>query len=202
MHNPSPALRLASALALLTCLCACSGDELALVHIDLAKDGSGTLTTHALVPTPPAVAAETGTAGVDWQLRASLVASQGRFADIADLKLGGDDVRFTPAPDGDRLRVQIARGPEVRWLAALTPDQAARQQAARAFDPNGSTREIGDVIRFELRAPGTIVTSGVLPASRGVAADRDGRRAILLLPARAVREAGDAFVWDVSWLVR
>ena len=53
--------------------------------------------------------------------------------------------------------------------------------------------------RLEVRVPGEVIASGVLPTGRGVEADRDGRKAILLLPTRAVTDDGDDFVWDITW---
>ena len=71
---------------------------------------------------------------------------------------------------------------------------------AKAYDPTGRTDEIGDVLRIEVAAPGPVITSGVLPTGRGVDVDRDGRKAILLLPVATMLEEGDAFIWDISWL--
>ena len=77
---------------------------------------------------------------------------------------------------------------------------ALRQLLSKAYDPTGRTKEIGDVLRLEIAAPGNVITSGVLPTGRGVAADRDGNKATLLLPVRTARQEGEAFVWDISWL--
>lgn len=187
---------------LLALLAGCSGDALVGVHVDLTADGSGTLTTRALVEDARANDAENRTTGTTWELRASLVSSQGRFADIAQVALGDGDVTFAPQLGGDRpgLRVTIARGADCKWIETLVPDREARQKLAKAYDPSGRTRELADLIRFEVRTPGRVVTSGVLPSGRGVESDRDGKRATLLLPVRTAREAGDAFVWDISWL--
>jgi len=196
----SPTLLL---LFLLCGLCACSGDELVGVHVDLAKDGSGTVTLRALRAPEEVPPAEARSEGAKWNLRASLVASQGTFEKVADLKIGDGGITFTPDLTGERpgLRVRLQRGPETPWIQALTPDAEARQKMAKACDPTGRTREIADVLRIEVDAPGSIITSGVLPTGRGVAADRDGERAVLLLPVRTALEAGDEFVWEISWLM-
>lgn len=189
-------------LPLLLATTACSGGELVGVHVALAKDGSGTVTVRSLAPQDKATAAEAAAKGASWQVRAALVSSQGRFDKIADLKLADGEISFSPQLDGERpgLRVTVRRGPTVRWLGQLTPEKGTRETLAKAYDPTGRTREIGDVVRLEVEAPGQVITSGVLPTGRGVEADRDGAKAILLLPVRTAREAGDDFVWDISWL--
>ncbi|HEB54536.1 MAG TPA: hypothetical protein ENI87_14890 [bacterium] len=181
---------------------ACSGGELVGVHIDLAADGSGTLTLRSLAPADSATAAETRTHGADWTVRGALVSSQGTFSRIAQVTLGDGEVTFAPQLDGDRpgLRVTLTRGPDAKWIAALTPPRQQRRRLAGAYDPTGRTREIGDVLRLEIAAPGRVITSGVLPTGRGVEANRDGDKATLLLPVATAREEGDAFVWDISWL--
>ncbi|MGC6488350.1 MAG: hypothetical protein ACON4Z_11940 [Planctomycetota bacterium] len=191
--------------ALLSTLCSCGGDELVGLHVDLAADGAGTVTVRALAPVTPAPAAAGGVGGAAWRVHAGLTASQGDFPQIAALDLGDGGVTFAPQLDGDRpgLRVTLRRGPDARWVSLLSPDAARRKQLARAYDPTGRTSEIGDVIRLEVRAPGRVIASGVLPTGRGVEADRDGDKATLLLPVRtALRDPsgeGD-FVWDISWL--
>ncbi|MCB9876184.1 MAG: hypothetical protein H6835_01170 [Planctomycetes bacterium] len=192
------------AAGLLFALASCSGGELVGVHVRLAADGSGTLTTRALLDDQPAAPAEPRAAGVQWDLRASLVASQGTFTDIGQLKLGDGGVTFTPQLDGERpgLRVTLARGPKTPWIETLVPDQPTRRRLAKAYDPTGRTKEIADVLRIEVQAPGAVITSGVLPNGRGVTADREGDRAFLLLPLRTALEEGDPFVWDISWMKR
>lgn len=194
----TPSLFLFVALA----LTACSGGELVGVHIDLAADGSGTVTLRALGETRDPTPGETRSGGANWTVRAALVASQGTFDAIGDLRLGDGSLRFSPQLDGDRpgLRVHLRRGPGTPWIDALAPDQATRRKLAKAYDPTGRTKEIGDVLRLEIAAPGNIVTSGVLPTGRGVDAGQEGKRAYLLLPVGTASEAGDDFVWDVSWL--
>ncbi len=187
-------------LAALMFLFGCGGSELVGIHVDLQQDGSGTITVRSLLPAAPPTAA-TGAEGVAWQVHAGLISSQGRFDALAALKVGGGELGFAPQLDGDRpgLRVTVKRGEGTKWLTELTPDRATRQQLARAYDPTGRTAEIGDVVRLEVRVPGEVIASGVLPTGRGVEADRDGRKAILLLPTRAVTDDGDDFVWDITW---
>ena len=197
MHIPS-----ILCLLFVSLFCACSGEELVGVHVKLDASGSGTITTRALMPLADATAAETGTQGVDWTVRMGLVASQGQFDQIGDVSLGKGEVTFLPQLGGDRpgLRVTFQRGPECQWVAHLTPGKDKRRALAKAYDPKGRTREIGDVLRIELVAPGQVITSGVLPTDRGVNTDRDDNKAILLLPVARVIEEGDAFVWDIGWI--
>lgn len=186
----------------LTFLFACSNGELAGVHINLAADGSGTITSRQLMPVAKATNAENRTKSVNWTIRAGLISSQGTFSEIGSVSLGDGEVTFSPQLDGDRpgLRVNIQRGPTAKWIETLVPDQKMRKLLAKAYDPAGRTDEIADVLRFEVAAPGNVITSGVLPTGRGVQADRDGKKATLLLPVRTAIEDGDAFIWDISWL--
>ena len=187
---------------LLATLSACSGGELVGVHIKLASDGSGIVTTRALMQLEQSTDAESRAKGVSWQIRAGLVSSQGTFTQISTVQLGDGEVTFAPQLDSDRpgLRVTIARGPKSKWVTALVPDQAEREKMAQAYDPTGSTKEIGDILRLEVAAPTNVITSGVLPTGRGVEADRDGLKATLLLPVRTALAEGEAFTWDISWL--
>ena len=192
-------------IALLTALCSCGGEQLVGLHVDLAADGAGTVTVRALAPAGAPPAAAGSLRGAEWRVHAGLTASQGDFAKIADLDLGDGGVTFAPQLEGDRpgLRVTLRRGPDANWIASLAPDAADRKKLARAYDPTGRTAEIGDVIRLEVRAPGRVITSGVLPTGRGVEAERKGDKAILLLPVKTAlsdRDGDGDFVWDISWL--
>ncbi|MGK0300898.1 MAG: hypothetical protein ACI89X_001772, partial [Planctomycetota bacterium] len=75
-------------LLLLTSLCACSGGELVGVHLTLDADGSGTMTTRALMPIAKATDAENRAKGVNWTIRAGLVSSQGTFSEVGTVTLG------------------------------------------------------------------------------------------------------------------
>ena len=79
------------------------------------------------------------------------------------------------------------------------PEETARKNMAQIYDPNGKTREVGDIIRLEVSLPSDVVTSGVLPAGRGIEATREGRRAVLLVPVRTALEGDGEMVWDMSW---
>jgi len=82
-------------------LSACSGGELVGIHIHLDQDGSGTVTTRSLVePTAPGPA-ESRTQGVTWQARASVVAVQGKFAQLNALKFGDGGLRFSAEDEPD-----------------------------------------------------------------------------------------------------
>jgi hypothetical protein len=185
-------------------LAACSGNELVGIHVTFQKDGSGTVTTRALVQPATGDRAETRAAGITWASRAAVVASQGTFASLASVTLGDGDVRFVPQIDGERpgLRVLVKRGPNASWVTALVPEQAQRRAMAKVYDPTGRTPEIGDVLRLEVQVPGEILTSGVLPTGRGVEAGSEGKRAYLLLPVAQALSAGDEFVWEIGWLRR
>lgn len=188
------------ALALPSLLVACSGGELVGIHLLLAKDGSGTVTTRSLVQPTAAGPSEAKVEGVSWTARASLVAVQGSFAQLGDVRVG-KGLRFTTriGEDQPSLRVFVQRGPDAAWLSALVPDETARRAMAKVYDPTGKTREVGDTIRLEIEVPGEVIASAVQPGGRGVEADRERRRAFLLLPARTMAEAGDELVWDVTW---
>lgn len=180
---------------------ACSGGELVGVHITLAKDGSGTVTMRSLVDRKTPIAAEARTQGANWTARASLQCAQGTFQQLGDLKIGDGGLRFSPrlGDDQPHLRVYVQRGPAVEWVKALVPDLKARQDMAKVYDPTGRTDEIGQAIRLEINVPGEVVTSDVNPTGRGVEAAHERKRAYLVLPVKAVLEAGEELLWDISW---
>lgn len=187
------------ALALLL-LASCSDSELVGVHVALRKDGSGTLTARALQSTTIAGPAESQTKGVEWQARASLISSQGSFQSLAAVELGQGEVRFAPGADGaPRLRVSLTRKKDLAWVKALVPDEATRKSLAKVQDPNSKQREIADTIRFEIRLPDQVVSSGVAPTGRGIEATHEQTRASLMLPVAAMLTDGDELTWDISW---
>lgn len=188
-------------LPLLALLASCSPSELVGIHVAVAKDGSATITTRALMDAPSPSPVEVLAKGASWTARAALVHSRGSAKNLAELDLGDGSIKFTPRLDGEpaTLRVTIQRGPNAGWVKALVPARDARRAMANVYDPSGKTREIGDVIRLEIAGPSEANGSSVLPVARGVTADRDGSRAILLIPAQTAAEAGDPLVWDISW---
>lgn len=190
----------------LRCLClstlaACSGNEVVGVHVVLHEDGSAQVTTRALASPTTSNPAESQLPTVTWEGRAALLCSQGKLANIRDLKFRDDSLTVTSRADTDfpGLRVRVQRGPDAGWVKALVPDQAARRTMAGIYDPSGRTKEVGDVLRLEITTPRNIIGSSVQPAGRGVTADRDGKRAYLLVPAQTALETGDALTWDITW---
>ncbi len=185
----------------LLALTACSGGELVGVHIQLKKDGSGLVTTRALVEPPAPAAAEARSQAVTWTSRASLLCSQGTFTAIGDLSLGNGGIRFT-ADLGDArpsLRVRLQRGANAEWIGTLVPGEKARRDMAKVYDPTARTTEIGDTIRIEVALPGEVFASGVRPTGGGVEAAHEGKRAYLLIPVRTALEAGAEFEWSINW---
>lgn len=190
-------------LALITCLwlAACSGSELVGVHVALQPDGSAVVTTRALVDGPTPSPAEAAAKGVAWGVRAALVYSQGSAKDLGQLQFGDQSLRFLPRLDGEprTLRVIAQRGPNAGWVKALTPAAGSRQGLAKVYDPSGKTSDVADVLRLEVAGLSDVVSSNVLPAARGVAADREGPRAFLVIPASTATAAGPDLVWDITW---
>lgn len=195
MRHHSP-LRLATLLL----LCSCSGGELVGIHVTLNKDGSGLVTTRALVRPAPGPA-ENQAQGVAWTAHAGVACAQGTFQHIKDLKLGDGGITFDADLSDARpnLRVKLARGPNAAWVKSLVPELKERREMAKVYDPTGRTNEVGDVLRIEIATPGEVFASGVRPAGRGVEAAQEGKRAYLLLPVRTALEAGEEFEWSFSW---
>lgn len=193
-------LRSCSLTLALLLLASCSDAELVGVHVALRKDGSGTLTARALQSTTTAGPAESRAKGVEWQARANLVSSQGSFQSLAAVELGDREVRFAPSNDGEpRLRIFLARNKDLAWVKALVPDEATRKSLAKVHDPNSKQKEIADAIRFEIRLPDQVVSSGVAPTGRGIEAAHEQNRAYLVLPVAAMLAEGDELIWDISW---
>lgn len=188
-------------LPVLLLLGACSSGELVGIHIQLAKDGSGTVTTRSLVEPTAQGPAEARTEGVAWSARASIQSAQGKFQQLNDLKIGAGGLRFSArlGDDQPHLRVYVQRGPTAEWVKALVPEAATRRAMAKVYDPTGRTEEIGDAVRIEIVAPSEVVASDVNPGGRGVEAAHERKRAYLIVPVKTAVEAGDELVWDVSW---
>ena len=186
---------------LLAVLCSCSGGELVGIHVNLAKDGSGTVTVRTLMEPTSTGAAESRAQGVTWKTRAGIACAQGSFTQVQDLKLGNGGIRFLAelADDRPNVRVFLQRGPDAEWVKSLVPDAETRQKMAKVYDPTGRTREIGDVLRIEVAVPGQVFASGVRPSGRGVEAAHEGKRAYLLVPVRTALESGDELEWSFSW---
>ncbi len=196
-------------LALLTLmLAACSGEQLVGIHITLNEDGSGTVTTRALVEPAVPSPIEKATEGADWTpaaqdevVRAAVVATRGRFERLDALRFGDGGLHFATNLGGEQhsLRVYLHRARDAAWVKAFAPDAKTRKDMARIYDPSGSAREIGGIIRVEIELPGEVVASSVHPTARGVEADRERKRAFLLLPVRTMLTNGEEMVWDVTW---
>jgi hypothetical protein len=190
-------------LALFSCLAlaACSGSELVGVHVQLQADGTAVVTTRALVEGPAPSPAEAAAKGVAWAARGALVYSQGTVKDLGQLQFGDESLKFLPRLDGEpkSLRVILQRGPTASWVKALTPALATRQGLAGVYDPSGKAKDFADILRLEVAGPTDVVSSNVLPAARGVAADREGSRAFLLVPANTAMAAGPELIWDITW---
>lgn len=188
-------------LPMLLATTACSGGELVGIHIDLGKDGSGTVTVRSLVESTTPGPAEARSQGAEWKARASLQCSQGKFQQLQDLKIGDGGLRFSPrlGEDQPHLRVFVPRGPASEWVKALVPNQTTRRAMAKVYDPTGRTEEIGDLIRIEVTLPTEAITSDVNPGGRGVEAAHERKRAYLLIPVKSALEAGDEWIWDISW---
>ncbi len=194
--------RILAALTALTPLfTSCSDAEIVGLHIDLAADGSGTLTARALQPGADAGPAESTSGGIAWQTRAALVTSQGTFEDIGDVTFGEGELRFlmTKSPDMPGLRVLIRRDPELKWVKQLAPDAEQRRALARLLDPTGRTREVADSVRLELQLPNVVISSGYEPPARGMEASHERNRAYLILPISSLLEAGEDLAWAVNW---
>jgi len=198
-------MRFLTSVALLASLflAACSGGELVGIHVALNKDGSGIVTTRSLVePTAPGPT-EARTTGVTWLTRASLLAVQGKFEQLNDLKFGDGGVRFSArlGDDQPHLRVFVKRGTGAEWVKSLVPEVAARRAMAKVYDPTGRTQEVGDTLRIEIVVPGEVVTSDVNPGGRGVEPAHERKRAYLLIPVKTLleAEATEEMVWDISW---
>ncbi|MEI6130840.1 MAG: hypothetical protein WCR59_12295 [Planctomycetota bacterium] len=194
--------RLANRLSLLLLCCApaCSGSELVGVHLKLEKNGSGTITARALQASTQQGPAEAKISGVRWQLRASLISSQGTFEKVDGLTFGNGELRFVlTQEEAPHLRVILQRHPELAWVKTLVPDPATRRSLVRVHDPKGKQLEIGDIIRLEIELPGDVTAAGCYPAARNVEALRERNTAQLILPVTALLESGDDLIWDISW---
>jgi hypothetical protein len=184
---------------LLGTLAGCSGNELIGLHVAVATDGSAVVTTRALVDNPTPGRTEVTTKGVAWTASAALQHSQGTATKLGEVQLGDGSLRFEPSADGSRVKVVIQRGPEVSWIRALAPTKDRRRALGKVYDPTGKTVEVADTVRLDVVCPQRVIASGVSETARGVTADRDDKRAFLVIPVQTALEAGADLVWDITW---
>jgi hypothetical protein len=182
----------------LLALGACNDTDVVGMHIALSASGSGSITTHSLqIPNTPGPA-EQGIRRVDWQERVGLFSSRGSFKDITEVRIS--EIRFQL--DGRHLTVTIPRGQGVEWYKTLAPaSEEERQRAAKTFDPTGKAKSVGTTVKIEIELPGAAVAVGFFPANvRGVETAKDKNKVTAWLPLRALRQEGDDFRWEVTWM--
>lgn len=186
------------AVAGLLALGACSDSDVVGMYIALTPSGSGSITTHSLqVPDVPGPA-EQGIRRVDWQERVGLYSSRGNFKDITEVRIG--EIRFQL--DGRHLTITIPRGQGVSWYKTLAPSsEEERKRAAKTFDPTGKAKSVGTTVKIEIELPGSAVAVGLMPTNvRGVETAKDKKRVTVWLPLSALRQEGDDFRWEVTWM--
>lgn len=179
----------------------CDGTDAVSLRIRLEADLSGEITASMLTMPEEPNELEQASAGIEWQDRARLVFSAGRFADINALRLGDMEVAGEIAADGiSHVRVRLPRGAGTRWYKLFTTDDVARRERmAKAFDPEGGVARVGSTIKLVIEAPGMVTSTGVRSNARGLKSDYEKDTASLLVPLDAVVD-GEGFIdWHVVW---
>ena len=171
------------------------------IRIHLHDDFSGQVTTSNVALMPAESPLQQATQGVEWQSRAEILCSAGRFSSLSALKIayialssgdGGDGLAF--------VRVSLPRGEAAKWSKVMSPMTAEeRASATAALDPENKTKNVASSIKVEIELPGNVVGNGLTGRVRGIKLKDEGATATLIVPLDVAQTAGDPIVWHLTW---
>ncbi len=198
MSNPRIA---ALVFGLIPFLAGCDEDNTLSLRLQVRPDLSGTIVASSLaLPSGPG-AVEEQAVGAAFDRRAELQGATGRFAALTGLKIG--DIQFAGGtPEGGLrwMRVELGMGANARWCDLFLPlSEADRRAAAQAFDPSGSAKDVGKVLKIEVELPSDVIGNGATGKVRGTKNNSDGATATLIVPIAAAREGTEPLVWHLTW---
>lgn len=186
---------------LLFALAACDETDAVAIRIHLHDDFSGQMTTSNVALMPAESQLQQATQGVEWQSRAEILCSAGRFSSLSALKLS--DITLSSGDGGDGLafvRVALPRGEAAKWHKVMIPLSAEeRTSAAAALDPENRTKNIASSIKIEIELPSNVVGNGLTGRVRGIKLKDEGATATLIVPLDVAQSAGDPIVWHLTW---
>jgi len=185
----------------LLALAACDETDAVALRIRLRDDFSGQLTTSNVALMPAESALQQATSGVEWQSRAEILCSAGRFTSLGALKISDIDLSSGDGGEGIAfVRVALPRGESAKWCRVMIPMTAdERTKAAAALDPEGKTKNVASTIKIEIRLPGNVVGNGLTGRVRGIKLKDEGDTATLVVPLDVAQSAGDPIVWHLTW---
>lgn len=182
-------------------LVACDGSDAVSLRIRLEGDLSGEITASMLTMPDEPNELEQASSGVQWQDRARLVFSTGKFSDVNALRLGDMEVSGEVAEDGIRhVRVRLPRGAGTRWYKLFTPeDIKRRERMAHAMKLEEGLARVGSTIKIVIVAPANVTSTGVRSNARGLRSEYEKDTASLLVPLDAVVDGEGVIDWHVVW---
>ncbi len=183
------------------CIAGCDDSDASNMSITLNTDRSGTIQTTRLVIPEVAGNGQPASAGVVWEASAQVVTSKGTFASVSEV--GFEDISFScesTAKGLHVLRVTMPRGPEARWVKALTqPSVERRKETTRAIYPEQKESRLGSVIAIRLTLPTVPISHGVSPVVGGISESAEKNVVTLTVRVDAAMKTGNEIVWDVTW---
>jgi hypothetical protein len=186
---------------LLLGLAACDETDAVAIRIHLRDDFSGRVTMSNVALMPAESPLQQATQGVEWQSRAAILCSAGKFASLGALKIS--DIDLTSGDGGGGLafvRVSLPRGDSAKWYKVLIPLTAEeRAGAAASIDPEGKTKNVASSIKLEIELPANVVGNGLTGRVRGIKVKDEGTTATLVVPLDVAQLAGDPIVWHLTW---
>jgi hypothetical protein len=179
----------------------CDETDVVSIRVQLAADGSGTVTTSSLSLPAEGGPAEAALPGVSFTGRAALTCVTGTFADVTRLRVA--DLAFSHGRTADGttfLRVTMPRGPDARWVKLMSPAPPEdRQKAAEAFALAGNAKKSGSSIKLVVDLPKPVIAHGIFPRARGTSEAVDDRNAQVTVPVETVLAAGEPLIWQLTW---
>jgi hypothetical protein len=186
---------------LLLGLAACDETDAVAIRIHLRDDFSGRVTTSNVAMMPAESPLQQASQGVEWQSRAEIQCSAGKFASLGSLKIA--DIGLSSGDGGEGLafvRVSLPRGDSAKWYKILIPLSAEeRASAAASLDPDGKTKNVASSIKLEIELPGNVVGNGLTGRVRGMKVKDEGATATLVVPLDVAQSPGEPIIWHLTW---
>lgn len=179
----------------------CDDSDASNISITVNNDLSGTIrsTRLAIPETPSAVQPTSG--GVSWDAAAQITTARGEFKALSALTF--EDITFsceTTSRGLNVLRVTLPRGPDAKWVRALTQPSADKRKATTAaIYPDQKESRLGSVIAISISLPTAPISHGAAPLIAGISEAVDKNIATLSIRADVATKPGNEIVWDLTW---
>ena len=193
----APGLLLGMALSLLG---GCATQDPVGVHIRVDEDGAGTIAIASL-SLPDVTSDVVGdSAQVDWELRARLDVTSGKFERADGVAV--EDLQVNAAAlgvDGGSLRLALPCGEEARWFRSLHVDPQEREKLERVLGHAISEVELHENVTVSVTIEGARVAGSLLDPIPRVTVGSKHDTCTLVVPLNILEERRNAMVLVVNW---